>query len=182
MPCRCVSMIKAAASKMVVSWMRVPMTTARTAEHCAHARVRMILVGTFCACLSVLAGCESRVAPQREWQASDHGQPTQEDPARTPTPVAPEEGGSDRAAAALYNISCAGCHGRDGHGQGAQRPPGAQPPDFSAQEFQSQRSDQQLSDVIRNGRGLMPPFAKQVNEQGISALVAHIRRFGVPAR
>ncbi|HEY2732427.1 MAG TPA: cytochrome c, partial [Polyangiales bacterium] len=95
----------------------------------------------------------------------------------TAEPEAPEQGGEDRAADALYNVSCASCHGRDGHGQGPGRPPGAQLPDFTSPQFQAQRSDAQLSQVIREGRGLMPPFAKQVNEQGQAALVARIRRF-----
>ena len=125
-----------------------------------------------------LIACESRPTPTREWQPSDHGQPAQADPARTPTPAAPEEGGSGRAAEALFNVSCASCHGRDGRGQGPGRPPGAQVPDFTLPDYQAQRTDEQLGEVIRNGRGLMPPFGKQVNEQGIAALVAHIRRFG----
>jgi mono/diheme cytochrome c family protein len=133
-----------------------------------------------CALLLVLlplAACESRVTPTREWQASDHGQPAQADPLRTPTPAAPEEGGTERAADALFNVSCASCHGRDGRGQGPGRPPGATVPDFTPTAFQAQRSDEQLAEVIRTGRGLMPPFGKQVNEQGISALVARVRRF-----
>jgi mono/diheme cytochrome c family protein len=43
-------------------------------------------------------------------------------------------------------------------------------------EFQAQRTDAQLAQVIREGRGLMPPFGKQVNDQGIEALVAKVRR------
>lgn len=133
-----------------------------------------------CALLLVLlpvAACGSRVTPTREWQASDHGQPAQDDPLRTPTPAAPEEGGTERAADALFNVSCASCHGRDGRGQGSGRPPGASVPDFTQTAFQTQRSDAQLAEVIRNGRGLMPPFGKQVNDQGIAALVARVRRF-----
>jgi mono/diheme cytochrome c family protein len=127
--------------------------------------------------VSLLYACDGRVAPQREWRPEDHGQPAQDDPARMPTQAAPEEGGVERAANALYTVSCAGCHGRDGRGQGSARPPGAVLPDFTAQEFQKQRSDAQLLQVIREGRGLMPAFGKQVNEQGQSALVGRIRRF-----
>jgi mono/diheme cytochrome c family protein len=125
-----------------------------------------------------LPGCEQRVTPTREWQASDHVQPAQADPDRTPTPTAPEEGGTERAADALYNVSCAGCHGRDGRGQGPQRPPGAPLPDFTDPKFQAQRTDAQLLQVLREGRGLMPPFGKQLNDQGLGALIAKVRRFG----
>ena len=126
-----------------------------------------------------LMGCEQRVTPTREWQPSDHGQPAQADPARTPPEDAePEQGGTERAADALYNVSCAGCHGRDGAGQGPARPPGASMPDFTDSEFQAQRSDAQLLQVLREGRGLMPPFGKQLNDQGLAALVDKVRRFG----
>ena len=126
-----------------------------------------------------LMGCEPRVAPTREWQPSDHGQPTQADPARTPPQEAEsEEGGTERAADALYNVTCSGCHGRDGKGQGPQRPPGASVPDFTDSAFQAARTDVQLMQVLREGRGLMPPFGKQLNDHGLDALIAKVRRFG----
>jgi mono/diheme cytochrome c family protein len=133
-----------------------------------------------CAALGLLLlACDSRVTPQREWRPGDHGQPTQVDPSRVPqAEAAPEEGGVERAASALWNVSCASCHGRDGRGQGPGRPPGAQIPDFTAAELQKTRTDAQLLQVIREGRGMMPGFAKQVNEQGLAALVSHIRSLG----
>jgi mono/diheme cytochrome c family protein len=137
--------------------------------------IAALLIG--CAVGACLSGCERRVTPTREWQASDHGQPEQADPARTPTPAAPEEGGPERAADALYGVSCAGCHGRDGRGQGPERPPGAQPQDFTSAEFQASRTDAQLRAVIQNGKGLMPAFGKKLNEQALDALVGRVRRF-----
>jgi mono/diheme cytochrome c family protein len=128
----------------------------------------------------LLVACNGRGEPLREWRPEDHGQPAQQDPSRASEPAEPEQGGVDRAADALFNVSCAGCHGRDGAGQGPARPPGAQLPDFTSAQFQAQRSDAQLMQVIREGRGLMPPFGKQVNEQGLSALVARVRRFTAP--
>jgi cytochrome c oxidase cbb3-type subunit 3 len=126
----------------------------------------------------VLLACDSRPAPQREWRPEDHGQPAEIDPARVPqTPAPNEEGGVERAAAALWNVSCASCHGRDGRGQGPGRPPAAQIPDFTSGEFQKQRTDAELAAVIQNGRGMMPGFGKQLNEQGLSALVKQVRSF-----
>lgn len=129
---------------------------------------------------ALLLACDSRVAPQREWRPEDHAQPAEVDPSRVPQ-AAPstEEGGTDRAAAALWNVSCASCHGRDGRGQGPGRPPGAQLPDFTSADFQKQRTDAQLVEVIRDGRGMMPGFGKQVNDQGLSALLQHVRKLGV---
>ena len=133
-----------------------------------------------CLCSPLLSACSSRVTPQREWLPSDHGQPIDPDPSRTPAAAEPEEGGPERAADALFSVSCASCHGRDGRGRGEQRPPGAQMPDFTDQGFQAQRSDEQLRAVIRDGRGLMPPFSKQLNEQGLSVLLDRVRRFAAP--
>jgi mono/diheme cytochrome c family protein len=129
----------------------------------------------------VLLACDSRVAPQREWRPSDHSEPAEVDPSRVPQAAPTEEGGVDRAAAALWNVSCASCHGRDGRGQGPSRPPGAPIPDLTSPDFQKQRTDAQLLAVIREGRGMMPPFGKTLNEQGLSALIQHVRKFGVTA-
>jgi mono/diheme cytochrome c family protein len=130
-----------------------------------------------CVCATALSGCDRRVTATREWQPSDHGQPEQADPSRTPPPAEPEEGGPERAAEALFSVTCASCHGRDGRGLGEQRPPGAPIPDFTSQAFQAQRTDAQLGEVIANGRGLMPAFGKQLNDAGLAALVARVRRF-----
>lgn len=157
---------------------RQRLTSARTELSTLFVLPALVLSVALCGAMS---GCERRVTPTRDWQPSDHGQPSQGDPDRTPTETAPEEGGTERAADALYNVSCAGCHGRDGKGQGAQRPPGAQMPDFSDPQFQAQRTDAQLTQVLREGRGMMPPFGKQLNDQGLEALVAKVRRFGPAA-
>jgi cytochrome c553 len=140
-------------------------------------RVLVCVLSGLCALACALSGCERRVSPTREWRPTDHGQPAQGDPSRTPPPSEPEEGGTDRAADALFSVSCASCHGRDGRGLGDGRPPGATMPDFTAKEFQAQRSDAQLRELIRNGRGLMPGFGKQLNDSGLDALVARVRRF-----
>lgn len=59
-------------------------------------------------------------------------------------------------------------------------PPGAQVPDFSSAEFQKSRTDDALAQVIHDGRGMMPPFGKQVTPDGIAVLVAHVRSLGGP--
>lgn len=125
-----------------------------------------------------LGGCSntSKPADMREWRAEDHAQPAQVDPARVAT-EAPANQPADpaRAALALWKVACAGCHGVDGRGAGPALPPGASVPNFVDSEWQTSRSDPQIADVIRNGRNLMPAFGKQVTEDGIGALVAHLR-------
>lgn len=133
---------------------------------------------------ALLIGACGEPPPEREWTPADHGQPVNADPDRTPAERTQPETSAEslaRAAAALWNASCATCHGRDGLGDGAARPPGAQIADFSSTQWQSTRSDEQLAQVIRDGRGMMPGFGKQLNASGVEALVAHIRRLAQSA-
>ena len=130
---------------------------------------------------SLVIGCGGEPAPAREWTPADHAQPSEPAPERTPQQGAEQEGSGtpqeqiQRAARALFSASCASCHGRDGRGQGEARPPGAQLPDMTTAAFQSSRTDRQLALVIREGRGMMPGFGKQLTEPGIDALVQHVR-------
>jgi mono/diheme cytochrome c family protein len=128
-----------------------------------------------------LVACSEPQAPLREWRPEDHGEPSQlSGQTEAATENAPEEleaGGQARAAEALFNVSCASCHGRDGRGGGPGLPPGAQVPDFSVPEFQASRTNEALAQVIHDGRGMMPGFSKQVTPEGIAVLVAHVRSF-----
>ena len=79
-----------------------------------------------------------------------------------------------RAAAALYDVRCASCHGETGDGTGPEAPIPAMP-DFRDEAFHGERTDADLARAIRMGQGLMPAFGGQLNERGIEALVGHIR-------
>lgn len=128
-----------------------------------------------CAVALTLVAC-GEPAPKglREWQPSDHQPP----PVVTPDGqgagddgVAPER----RAALALWGMRCASCHGAEGRGDGAGRPPGAALPDLTAEAFHTARSDEQLATVIAEGKGLMPAFKAELTNQGIVALVVYVR-------
>ena len=144
----------------------------------ATGRVLALMVALFLPAF----GCEEPVKPLREWTAADHGHSPEADPSRMAAaePSAPEEGGAARAAQSLWNVSCAGCHGRSGRGDGPTPPPGAQLPDLTRVEFQAARSDAQLAAVIRSGRSLMPAFGTKLGPEAIDALVAHVRSLGAP--
>lgn len=129
----------------------------------------------------VPAGCAGDPPIEREWTPADHGQPRNADPERTPReaeaddePESPEATRA-RAARALWNVSCAGCHGRTGRGDGMEKPPGAQLPDLSDPAWQASRSDEELAQSIRDGKNLMPAFAERINPEGVRALVGHVR-------
>lgn len=128
--------------------------------------------------LPVLAGCDDAPRDLREWEASDHVQPSQPDPERTAAePSAPPDPETvRRAVTALWLERCASCHGAEGRGDGAQAP--AQIADFTSAEWQASRADADLARAIRMGQGLMPAFGSLINDRGIAVLVDHVRGFG----
>jgi len=70
----------------------------------------------------------------------------------------------------LYNEHCSGCHGVNG------LPTVAEVPNFSMGEG-LMKSDQDLEQVIKNGKSIMPGYAATLTDQQISDVIAHIRTF-----
>ena len=120
---------------------------AKTASHVRAYPPQIVLVMF----LGSVLACGKGASELREWRPDDHQPP----PAVMPEGqgAAQESGDPNaRAAAALFSMRCASCHGEHGRGDGSGRPPGAQVPDFGNQAFQDARSDQQLHDVIAKDR------------------------------
>lgn len=129
-------------------------------------------------CVVAASACSEAPAAGelRQWRPEDHGQPAEIDPARVPSEApAAQPADPARAAQALWKVACAGCHGADGRGAGPSLPPGASVPNFANAAWQAERSDTAIADVIRGGRNLMPAFGAQITDDGIAALVTHIR-------
>jgi cytochrome c oxidase cbb3-type subunit III len=80
---------------------------------------------------------------------------------------APAPDGSD-----LYKKRCSMCHGVDGKGYAALKTP-----DFTDPKFQASMTDQEIADVIKNGKKdtPMPAFADKLSDDEINSLVAYIR-------
>jgi mono/diheme cytochrome c family protein len=154
--------------------MRAAPGRAKTASHVRAISRKAVLA----LCLGSALACGGKGSSElREWRPEDHQPP----PAVMPEGQgAAEESGDPnaRAAAALFSMRCASCHGEGGRGDGSGRPPAAHVPDFTDHAFQAARSDQQLREVIAKGRGMMPAFGAEITEKGIAALIAHIRALG----
>ena len=75
--------------------------------------------------------------------------------------------------AAIYKTKCASCHGADGAGQ---TPVGKSMKirDLRSAEVQKQ-TDVELTKIISGGKGKMPAYGKQLSNDDVSALIAHIR-------
>ncbi|MFK7988461.1 MAG: cytochrome c [Sandaracinaceae bacterium] len=129
----------------------------------------------FCLACLTLSACGDEPRNLREWTPADHAQPSQPDPARTPSTDESPEMTIARAAATLFNRSCASCHGTDGRGGGPGAPPGAQMPDLTVPAWHDGNTDADITAVISNGRNMMPAFGEQLNDRGIAALVQHVR-------
>ncbi len=81
--------------------------------------------------------------------------------------------GPDSAASgATFRTKCATCHGQDGGGSDVGKSMNV--PDLRSPAVQK-LSDSELTQVISNGKGGMPPFKDSLNEDQIHGLVAHIR-------
>jgi mono/diheme cytochrome c family protein len=87
------------------------------------------------------------------------------------------EGDTRAEARQLFDSACAKCHGRDGRGgvpaaEGLPAPSNLRDP-----AFQASRTDEQLKQVIKHGKGPMPPFGVLFDEAQTTQLVAYIRSF-----
>ena len=95
---------------------------------------------------------------------------------------APEDENAARdSAQQTFTTVCARCHGSDGKGGVA--PEGSNAPrNFCDAAFQASRSDDQLKEVIRKGKGGMPPFGSLFPDPVLTELVKKIRSFDPNAK
>ena len=76
-------------------------------------------------------------------------------------------------AVALYKQHCQKCHAPDGKGI-----PSLEPPDLTDAKWQTENTDKQITEVINEGKGIMPGFKDTLKPAEIEALVKHVRSFG----
>ncbi|MES1178572.1 MAG: cytochrome c [Myxococcales bacterium] len=90
-----------------------------------------------------------------------------------------EKGGDARAAAAAQTFTkiCARCHGSDGKGGVPAMEGSNAPRNFCDAAFQASRTDEQLKQVIRQGKGAMPAFGNLFSDADLEGLVLKIRSY-----
>ncbi|MGE5326562.1 MAG: c-type cytochrome [Deltaproteobacteria bacterium] len=76
---------------------------------------------------------------------------------------------------AIFKSKCTMCHGVDGKGFKALKTP-----DFTDPKWQAAAKDNEILNVIKNGKKdtAMPAFADKLSEKEILALVRQVRAFG----
>jgi mono/diheme cytochrome c family protein len=87
------------------------------------------------------------------------------------------EGDTHAEAKHLFDSVCGKCHGSDGRGGVPAAEGQPAPRNFRDSAFQASRTDADLKNVIRGGKGAMPPFGALFDDQQLTLLVAYIRGF-----
>lgn len=81
---------------------------------------------------------------------------------------------SQANATSLFAGKCAKCHGKDGRARGIRKKfLGAR--DLTNRDWQERVSDERIFNVVSNGKGRMPAFAKDLSETEIESLVQYVR-------
>jgi mono/diheme cytochrome c family protein len=122
--------------------------------------------------------CDSTPPDLREWQASDHDRADQPSgkAARPRLSPAPSSSAAANPTVTLVEVTwrnqCASCHGPIGRGDGPQGPM-VQAPNLTLADWQAKMTDEQIAEVIRNGKNRMPKF--DFPPDVLAGLVARIR-------
>jgi mono/diheme cytochrome c family protein len=127
----------------------------------------------------LVGACDSAAPDLREWKATDHDRVDQpEGKAARPSRLspAPSASGAANPTVTLVEVTwrgqCATCHGMIGRGDGPQGPM-VHAPNLTLPEWQAKMTDQEIANVIRNGKNRMPAF--DFPPEVVMGLVARIR-------
>ena len=131
--------------------------------------------------MGVLAGCGGKKEGETTTTTTTETSSTETPPAGTDTTAAPATGEVSLAAGeAVVKERCVLCHGEGGKGDG---PGGAalnpKPRNWTDHAYMGTRTDDELYDVIYNGKGSMPAWGKTgiLNETQIRSAIMKVRSF-----
>ncbi|MFT5358457.1 MAG: mono/diheme cytochrome c family protein [Polyangiales bacterium] len=82
----------------------------------------------------------------------------------------------------LYGTACAKCHGDEGKGGIVTTPGGSTSRDLTNAAWQASVTDEELRQLIRDGRGPMPAFGAIFSVDRIDTVVKHVRTFRKPSK
>ena len=123
---------------------------------------------------ALIAGCGNKTEPSSTEGTSASTNQAAPAPAATAT--------VEMDGAKIYAEKCTVCHGPGGKGDG---PGGAalnpKPRDHTDGAYMNARTDEQLLEVIHNGKGAMPAWKGILTDDQIKAVLSHVRSLAVPA-
>jgi len=92
-----------------------------------------------------------------------------------------ETAGGPADGAKIYADRCALCHGPGGKGDGpASAALNPKPRNHTDGAYMNAQTDEALMEVIRNGKGVMPPWGSVLSDEEIKAVLEHVRSLAVP--
>jgi len=139
----------------------------------------VIAVALFTMANALVSGCGGNKSAE---QSTTEG--TNTTPSQTSTETTPPAGGTaavEMDGAKIYADKCVLCHGPGGKGDG---PGGAalnpKPRDHTDGAYMNTRTNEQLEEVISNGKGAMPSWKSQLTPDQIKAVLKHVRSLAQP--
>jgi mono/diheme cytochrome c family protein len=128
---------------------------------------------------ALLVGCGGGSSQQSS--SSSTQAPATSTPSAAPTTTGGTATADDALGAKVYSEKCSVCHGPNGKGDG---PGGAalnpKPRDHTNGAYMNARTDDELLNVIRNGKGAMPAWKDVLTDQEQHAVLKHVRTLAVP--
>ncbi len=126
---------------------------------------------------ALVVSCDDPAPDLTEWTVADHhnqgSQPKAQQrrqPGKAPTYARPSK--RNPLVEVTWLKQCSNCHGKRGKGDGPESAM-VKARDLTTQEWQASVSDEQILEVIKNGKGKMPSFT--FPESMLTSLVAHVR-------
>lgn len=141
------------------------------------------LLGGFLFALAV--ACDDPAPDLAEWTPADHHNQGDQaarfqrnrQPGKAPTYAAPSK--RNPLVEVTWIKQCSNCHGKRGKGDGPESAM-VKAKDLTTAEWQQSVTDEQILEVIKNGKGKMPSF--NFPESMLTSMVAHVRALPQRAR
>jgi len=128
---------------------------------------------------ALVAGCGGNSQQQSGQSATPSATQTPPENA-TPSPGTGAAPAGDLGAK-VYTERCVLCHGPNGKGDGpAAAGLNPKPRNHTDGSYMNSRTDDQLLEVIRNGKGAMPAWGKVLSDDEIHAVLKHVRSLAQP--
>jgi mono/diheme cytochrome c family protein len=121
------------------------------------------------------SACDDPAPDLAEWTVADHDQEVEVKTSRRPAPLPPnyaQPSARNQLVEVTWLKQCASCHGKHGRGDGPSSPM-VKARDLSKAEWQASVTDEQLAQVIRQGKDKMPAF--NFPDSMVQSLVLHVR-------
>jgi len=133
----------------------------------------VLMAATFANAL--LVGCGGK----SQEQSTSSTTPSTETPPAATTDTSSMAGGD--LGTKVYTERCVLCHGPEGKGNG----PGAagldpKPRDHTDGAYMNARTNDQLIEVIKNGKGNMPAWGAILSDAEVHAVLGHVRKLAQP--